>query len=132
MSLLELQSIRDSSYKIVPGPLFSSSLFDRHSFMTASLTPSRNGTADQPSWASGQILPEPTIALDPFLRLSAAPCGWMPVPISILQCSDSFHCGPFFRDFLIFRHCLIFLLDLTSNPWHSLFLIVSHRGLHFL
>jgi hypothetical protein len=57
------------------GSIFPSSLLDRRSYMTSYLTPCRNGTAGQPSSGSGQLLPGPTIALGPFLRLSAAPYG---------------------------------------------------------
>jgi hypothetical protein len=58
-----------SSYIIFLGPLFPSYFLYRRSFTTASLKPCRNGTADHPSADGGQLLPEPTIALVPFLQL---------------------------------------------------------------
>jgi hypothetical protein len=51
----------------------------------------RNGTTGHPSTGGSQLLPGPTIAVGPFLRLLVVPYGYMPVPISVLQCSDSFH-----------------------------------------
>jgi hypothetical protein len=41
----------------------------------------------------------PTIALGPFLRLSAVPYSQMPVLMSALQSSDRLHFGLFVRDF---------------------------------
>lgn len=69
-------------------------------------TPCRNGTAGQPSSSRGQLLPGHTIALDPFLRLSVTPYCLVSVPISVLQCYDSFCCGLFLRDFLMHRYGL--------------------------
>jgi hypothetical protein len=40
----------------------------------------------------------------PFLQLLAAPYGQKLVPISVLQCSDSFHCGLFLRDCVMLRY----------------------------
>jgi hypothetical protein len=59
----------------------------------------RNSTVGHPSEDGSQLLLEPTIALGLFLRLSAAAYSYMPVPILVLQCSDSFHCGLFLWDF---------------------------------
>jgi hypothetical protein len=78
LSILELWSFRSSSYSIVPAwSAFSvfSSLLDCRSYMTASLTPCRTGTASHPPVGGGQLLPGPTITLAPFLRALAVPCG---------------------------------------------------------
>jgi hypothetical protein len=66
--------VQGSPCNIVPGPLFPSSLFDRRSCMTASLTPCHSCTVGHPSAGSGQPLPEPNVVLGPFLELSAVPC----------------------------------------------------------
>jgi hypothetical protein len=44
----------------------------------------------------------------PFPRLSAAPYGYIPVPMPLLQRSESFHCGLFLRDLLIHCYGLLF------------------------
>jgi hypothetical protein len=101
---LECPSFRGSFCKIVPGPIVPSSLFDSRSCMSASLAPFHFCKAGHPSAGGGQLLPGPTSVLSPFLQLSVAPYSYMPVPIPLLYCSDSFHCGLFFRDRLMHRY----------------------------
>jgi hypothetical protein len=101
-SSLESPSFMGSSWNIVPA----------WSLTTATLARCRNSTAGHPSAGGGQYLSGPTIALGPFLQLSEAPYRLMAVPISLLQCSDSFHGDLFFRDFLPLRLLTLFLLDL--------------------
>jgi hypothetical protein len=74
--------------------------------MTVSLPQCRNGTAGHSSVGEGKSLLGPTIAMGPFPQLSVAPYGQMPVPIQLLQCSKSFHCSLFFRDFPMLRYGL--------------------------
>jgi hypothetical protein len=62
-------------YSIVACRALPSSLLYRRSFMTASLTPCRNGMAGRPSAGGDQLLLGPFIALSLFLRLSAVPYG---------------------------------------------------------
>jgi hypothetical protein len=106
MSLSKRSSFLGSWYSLVLGPIFPSSLFNHQSCMTVSLIPCHSCTAGHPSAVGGQLLPGPTITLGPFLQLSVAPYGQTQVSVLLLQCSDSFHCGPFFRDFLLLHYRL--------------------------
>jgi hypothetical protein len=105
---LECPSFRGSCCNIVPGLTVPSSLFKSRSCMSTSLTPFHSCKADHPSAGGGQLIPRPTIALGPFLQLSVAPYSYMPVPIPLLYCSDSFHCGLFFKDHLMHHYRLYF------------------------
>jgi hypothetical protein len=79
--------------------------------------PCHSCTAGHLSADEGQFPSWPTIAVGLFLQLPAAPYGQMPAPVLLLQCSDSFHCGPF-RDFLQLRYGpFYFLQDLPPNLW---------------
>jgi hypothetical protein len=57
---------------------------------------------------------DPPLPWSLFLQLVAAPYGQMLVPVPILQCSDSFHCDLFLRDFWC-SAIISFLQDLLLN-----------------
>jgi hypothetical protein len=79
------------------------------------------GMEGHPFAGGSHLLPRPTISLGLFLWLTTAPYSKMPVPILLLQCSDSFHSSLLFRDLLM--HHLGFYF----------FWICLHiHGLHFL
>jgi hypothetical protein len=110
--LLKCPSFRGSTYNIILV----------WSLTTTSFAQCKNGMAGH------QLLPEPTIALGPVLWLLEAPCGYMPVPILILQCSDRFHRGLSFRDTLLLCYCL----QLSGVHFIQPFWNDSQRGIHFL
>jgi hypothetical protein len=76
----------------------------------------RTGTARRVNILEGRPTTlGPTIALGPFLRLTAALYFYMRVPIPLILCSKRFHFSLSLRDPLTLR-IRLFLLDLPPDP----------------
>lgn len=71
-SLPGCPSFQGSSYIIVPGSIFPSSLFNCQSFMSASLAPCHSCVVGYPSAGDSQLLVS-MIVLGPFLWLTVVP-----------------------------------------------------------
>lgn len=104
-------SFLNRSFRLAPGLLFHYYILGPSVFssrlsvlMTMCLAQCRNDTVDHPSAVGGLLLPGPIIPLGPFIRLSAAPCGWMAIPASALERSYSSYCGHLARFFWLRRY----------------------------